>query len=387
VELDEFVAFFGRMIHDGKTEADARAELYKFRQNTGDLVFHHVHIFADDLLQVSEYAEMEAKMNAFVGKLDKMGGGDSVEIQEARGAWETVEKDALDPASYTSQNQDVVRQLISGMNWRVTGANASPTTSSVLVTSKDAAGAKFVVTARNAAAAPAKKSKTDDAQQFDHFNLEHLERFYKRTAARDNCPGIGVLAFECGPTNSAQAVFNSYKAKHPKLLTREEVKVYEDGASGAFKVVEVFAYYLADGSGEPDMGTILRFVERSGSMATVTLPGLEEVKAVYNSMTVPAYSDHWVSNVKDRQGFLATLEDTLGFTPKVDFNAGVVAAGEAIIESTVTGNASSFIAHSPEEGLPNQSQIYLPINNAISSVGHVAGFLEEIGQGVQVHLM
>ena len=33
------------------------------------------------------------------------------------------------------------------------------------------------------------------------------------------------------------------------------------------------------------------------------------------------------------------LEDTLGFTPKVDFNAGVVAAGEAQIESTVTGNA------------------------------------------------
>ena len=36
-----------------------------------------------------------------------------------------------------------------------------------------------------------------------------------------------------------------------------------------------------------------------------------------------------------------TLEDVLGFVPKVDFNAGgVVAAGEAQIESTVTGNDS-----------------------------------------------
>ena len=34
-------------------------------------------------------------------------------------------------------------------------------------------------------------------------------------------------------------------------------------------------------------------------------------------------------------GFLDTLYDTLCFTPKVDFNAGVVAAGEAQIESTV----------------------------------------------------
>ncbi|KAL3911043.1 MAG: hypothetical protein SGILL_007441, partial [Bacillariaceae sp.] len=29
------------------------------------------------------------------------------------------------------------------------------------------------------------------------------------------------------------------------------------------------------------------------------------------------------------------------------------------------------------------SQVYLPINNALSSVGHVHGFLEEIGQGIQ----
>ena len=102
-----------------------------------------------------------------------------------------------------------------------------------------------------------------------------------------------------------------------------------------------------------------------------------------------AYSDHWVSNVFDRESFLGTMADTLGFEvltaaipietpaacagapctlftrptrdsrqdqvgvcvcgrgggvriklslpcvtvqPKVDFNAGVVAAGEAMIE-------------------------------------------------------
>ena len=85
----------------------------------------------------------------------------------------------------------------------------------------------------------------------------------------------------------------------------------------------------------------------------------------------------------DREGFLRTLEEALGFTPKVDFNAGVVAAGEAIIESTVTGNAPGVVATSPEESLPNQQQIYLPINNALSEVGHVHLYLEEIGQGIQ----
>jgi hypothetical protein len=64
-----------------------------------------------------------------------------------------------------------------------------------------------------------------------------------------------------------------------------------------------------------------------------------------------------------------TLHDTLDFDIKVDFNAGVVAAGEAQIESTVTGNVGEAPA-SVEQGLVSQSQVFLPINNALSKVGH-----------------
>lgn len=70
-----------------------------------------------------------------------------------------------------------------------------------------------------------------------------------------------------------------------------------------------------------------------------------------------------------RRGFLDTLEETLGFTPKVDFNAGVVAAGEAQIESTVTGNEPLTVIPDKEVALRDQSQVYLPINNALSEVG------------------
>ena len=65
--------------------------------------------------------------------------------------------------------------------------------------------------------------------------------------------------------------------------------------------------------------------------------------------------------------FLNTLKDVLNFTPKVNFNAGVVAAGEAQIESTVTGNNSKYVTHSKEESLKDQSQVYLPTNNAPSA--------------------
>jgi aerobic-type carbon monoxide dehydrogenase small subunit (CoxS/CutS family) len=84
----------------------------------------------------------------------------------------------------------------------------------------------------------------------------------------------------------------------------------------------------------------------------------------------------------------------------------VVAAGEAQIESTVTGNTSTALTSDKMAALKDQSQVYLPINNALSEVGcvvcgycfrvmillltfmlytrrHVYGFLKELGQGIQ----
>ena len=54
---------------------------------------------------------------------------------------------------------------------------------------------------------------------------------------------------------------------------------------------------------------------------------------------------------------LQTLEDTLDFSIKVDFNAGVVAAGRAQIESTVTGNSSKFQTDDTAKSLVDQSQV------------------------------
>jgi 4-hydroxyphenylpyruvate dioxygenase-like putative hemolysin len=165
---------------------------------------------------------------------------------------------------------------------------------------------------------------------------------------------------------------------HPTLISH-----YDHSTS--HHILEVFAYYQKD-SKEADTGTILRFVQRSENESSVLpLPGIVPVPAQFDtsSSSAAAYCDHWVSNVWSRTEFLDTLSDTLGFTPKVDFNAGVVAAGEAQIESTVTGNDSDIATDNPVVALKDQSQVYLPINNALSSVGHVHGFLQELGQGIQ----
>jgi hypothetical protein len=116
------------------------------------------------------------------------------------------------------------------------------------------------------------------------------------------------------------------------------------------------------------------------------LPGLvalDPAPRYPDSAVTIAYSDHWVSNVHDREGFLEVMKETLGFEAKVDFNAGVVAAGEAMIESTVTGNSPAVTIDDLGQMLTNQQQVYLPTNNALSSAGHVHLFLEQLGQGVQ----
>jgi len=161
--------------------------------------------------------------------------------------------------------------------------------------------------------------------------------------------------------------------------------VHTYGAESATptRVLDVWAYY-AGAKGEADVGTSIRFVERTSNEAvTIPLPGLTAQPATFPSDVLPAYCDHWVSNVRSREGFLRVLEETLGFTPKVDFNAGVVAAGEAQIESTVMGNTSNIETTDPLEALADRSQVYLPTNNALSSVGHVHWYLEQLGQGIQ----
>jgi hypothetical protein len=193
----------------------------------------------------------------------------------------------------------------------------------------------------------------------------NIRRFYKHHTDRQ---GIAVLGFIVDDVKTVQ---ERYKTMHPNLI--HSFREYGD-----VQVLEVFAYYNHDDEPkeavkQPDVGTLLRFIEikrNSGSeSAFCELPGLKSLDATFDSTSKAAYCDHWVSNVFSRTEFLRTLEDTLGFTPKVDFNAGVVAAGEAQIESTVTGNDSAFRAEDKNSILRDQSQVYLPINNALSEVG------------------
>lgn len=328
----------------------------------GEMRFHSIQVYAKSLKELQAYKDEEKTYNKF--QQDAQNEADCEKGQKMYcDTFGTTEI-----PTFVSQGQDLVHQLISGLGFRVVGWHEGADTRSALVRSSDERGVKFIVTAPQDTPAAKKRKATTP----DHFKKSKLENFMNQHPGLDKAGkgGVGVLCFEM--QNGVATVKANYEKKHPALL------VSDHSYDGGYRVVEVYAYYLPN-SKEPDTGTTLRFVERKND---ALMPGFDAVDA---SFAVPceAYFDHWVSNVVDRKGFIQTMTDTLGFTPKVDFNAGVVAAGEAIIESTVIGNTPPKKVMSKAEILVDQSQIYLPINNALSEVGHVHLYIEELGQGIQ----
>ena len=354
---------------------------------TDILQFDHLHVYVDELKPLSEYKALEARFNALEATLAPQGGMAAVTEDTARAAWLAQDGSTSLP-EFVVAEQDLVAQMISGAGWRIAAAFDGASTTNYVVHSRDSTGIRFVFTAKtSAAAAPPAAKRTKE--EFEHFDGANVDRFVGNQSGRQ---GIAVLAFEV-PLGATERIRAAYAAKHPKLLKDAATKTYAGVGATTVQILEVFAYYTgAVGTSDADRGTLIRFIERTavdgtalplGTANALVLPGLAAVEHTFETAACPAFADHWVSNVVSRTGFLATLEDTLGFTPKVDFNAGVVAAGEAIIESTVTGNASPFATAEEAVALVNQSQVYLPINNALSEVGHVYCYLDEIGQGVQ----
>jgi hypothetical protein len=278
--------------------------------------FSHVHLYVDKVEDLGVYKVLEAQLNDFSVKAKSVEGG-SGSSQEAlsrkQDLWASITGNAPDPSPFEPHGRDVVRQLLSGFGFRVTAARYSDqdvpaNTRTVLVTSRDPQGVQILVTATD----PTSSVDKDPVGMLDARNVK---RFVAAHAERQ---GVGVLAFV---VEDVESILNSYKTLHPNLVA----DYYAED-----KTLEVYAYYCRHSEDDDpsnrvaDEGTVLRFVQKSDSSPFI-IPGLAPVDATFEDSSKPAYCDHWVSNVFSRTEFLDTLEDCLGFSPKVDFNAGVVA--------------------------------------------------------------
>jgi len=280
------------------------------------LVFDYVEAFVDELESYERYKELDAIMADMRSKV------------QCQGRWPSAEEVAhLKCPRLDFEATDFAAQLICGAGWRVVDQKKDENERSIIISAPGNNGARFVVT-----------TSLDENSR--------VARFIKSTGRQ----GIGALAFRLDAQSELETIRHCYQSHHPALIVQEKntnLDTYAYYQSGSLKIADIdrarlrFTYY--DSSPPPTKN--------------------EEVRP----WSMRGISDHWVSNVADREQFLATLGDVAGLSPRVEFDAGVIAAGKASIESTVLAG----------------DHVFLPANNALSPYGHVAAFLQQMGQGVQ----
>ena len=277
-----------------------------------DCKFDHLQFFVDALKPLEYYKAIELRLNTFAADAPALGKGKRRDVAAARKAWCELGP-AADPDHLQGHGQDLVEQKLYAFGWRITGSHDGLETRSVLLATVDATGVRFVVTCKQATDGQLNTKRQKPRSTPAHLAAAHLDRF---RAYHNGAQGVAVLGFEVALGN-LDVVLERYRLLHPKLLVDGEVHAYESG--GAVRVLDVFAYYAgAKGKSAADVGTCIRFVERASTdPADMPLPGLQGLLAAFPPDVLPAYCDHWVSNVRSRVGFLETLQETLGFTPKV----------------------------------------------------------------------
>ncbi len=270
-----------------------------------DIKFSHIHCFVDRVADVNYYKEFEDSINNFHKTFDDDKGlGDTIDVYHGNQVWRSMSDLPKDEyPEFTSNCRDLVKQLIAGFGFRVTGCypdnNASLVsgTKSVLVTAKDPNGIQILVSSLNE-----EIGAEHCRDSYLHFDSANIHKFYNSHAGRQ---GVAVLAFEVGK-GCIEEVFKRYSRMHPFLLP-EEYKVGPRVYNDEVMVLEVFAYYKGEKQvSGADEGTRLRFLETIGDgsnlQGSCKLPGVAPVHAKFHSSCHSAYFDHWVSNGKNENG-------------------------------------------------------------------------------------
>jgi len=169
--------------------------------------FHHVQVFADALLPLSEYKALEARLNelAHKGHFDPFSGGMRFlgpqahlgRVLEGQRVWDSLSKCGAgeaqqDRPTYVPHGQDLAEQLVVGLGWRVTAEHVGGGTRTLLVTSSDPCGVKLCITAPHGDDVPCSSSASSAdcvEEMYDHFSLWHVERFKASHSGRQVlCP-------------------------------------------------------------------------------------------------------------------------------------------------------------------------------------------------------
>lgn len=151
--------------------------------------FSHLQIFVDKLEALEDYKQFESFLNQYDAAVSNSAPHLSA-CEERRQLWESLFDNGEAPTkSFVPQNRDVVKQLMAGVGFRVTGCRLpsnenKANTRSLLMTSRDPRGVQILV---SAIAADTEGHEKDD---FLHFDAGKL---FKATSGISE--GIPFLSF------------------------------------------------------------------------------------------------------------------------------------------------------------------------------------------------
>jgi hypothetical protein len=112
--------------------------------------FSHVQLFVDHVEDLEAYKALESQLLSFGERVNTLS---SQALEAKRCLWSSLTRGVPDSniettiESFTPQNRDVVKQLLVGPGFRITGSHYDDLTRTVLVTSRDPAGVQILVTA------------------------------------------------------------------------------------------------------------------------------------------------------------------------------------------------------------------------------------------------
>ena len=148
--------------------------------------FSHVHLYTDHLEDIHTYKKLEGQLNSFVHEYNKNNNSSSssssssssnnnmdMDIEYGTNIWSTIvmpNQQQHHQQEFIPQGRDIVKQLVSGLGFRITGINydEEKETNHVVLTSKDSNGVQFVISALD-------DDKNDDHSERRDFSSSTTE--------------------------------------------------------------------------------------------------------------------------------------------------------------------------------------------------------------------
>jgi hypothetical protein len=157
-EEEETIGMTTRAMHDTSSPANAKSSHRSHA--TLNVSFSHVQLYVDRVEDIEVYKELERYLNEYATKQPSLEQG-AESITERRKLWDslaTTSRGTQEKTLFIPQNRDVVKQLIVGFGFRVTGYrfpnqqddnddSNKVNTRSLLITSRDSSGVQIIVTA------------------------------------------------------------------------------------------------------------------------------------------------------------------------------------------------------------------------------------------------